>query len=119
MRRRGVRGKRLIKFIQPAADLVAGVRRQPGKLECRDMAAVFQTNDNRFPINPGSSIQRKGKGNLLGLPKRDHGAERKPVLREVSHHPAVGGRKFDVDEAQRAFSKLRSTLGFHGHGNTC
>jgi hypothetical protein len=83
------------------------------------MAAVFQANDNRFPINPGRSIQRKRKRNLLGMPKGYHRAEREAVFREVSHHPAVGRGKLDVDEAQRAFSKLRPALGLHGHGSTC
>jgi hypothetical protein len=83
------------------------------------MAAVVDANDNRFAVNPGGSIQHKGKRNLLGMPKRHHGSEREAMLREVSHHSSIGRREFDVDEAQGAFSKSRSALGLYGHGNTC
>jgi hypothetical protein len=95
------------------------VRRQAGKFERRDVAAVVNAKNNRFPINPSRSIQYKRKRNLFGRTKRHHRAERKPVLRKVAHHAAVGGRKFNVDEAQRAFSKLRAAFGLQGHGNTC
>jgi hypothetical protein len=95
------------------------MRRQAGKFKRRDVAAVVDAKNNRFPINPGGTIQHKGKRNLFGRTKRYHRTEREPVLRKVAHHAAVGGRKFDVDEAQRAFSKLSPALGFQGHGSTC
>jgi hypothetical protein len=82
------------------------------------MAAVVDAKNNRFPVNPGGGIQHKGKRKLLGWAKRYHRAERKAMLGEVAHHPAVGGRKLDVNEAQRAFSKLRAALGLQGHGST-
>jgi hypothetical protein len=100
----------------PAANLIARLGRQAGKLECRNVAAVVNAHDNRFSINSCGTIQRKRKWNLFGLPERQHGTQREPVLREVSHHSAVGGRKFDVDEAQRPFSKLRPAVGLQGHG---
>jgi hypothetical protein len=114
----GLRRNRLIEFILPAANLVARVGRQAGKLECRDMTTVVNAHDNRFSINSGGGIQRKREWNLFGLPERQHGTQRKPMLREVAHHSAVGGRKFHVDEGQRAFSKLRPAVGLQGHGNT-
>jgi hypothetical protein len=79
------------------------------------VSAVVDANDDRFSINSCSSIQRKGEGNLFGLPERYHGTEREAMLREVSHHPSIGGREFDIDEAQRAFSKLRPAVGLQTH----
>jgi hypothetical protein len=56
------------------------VGRQAGKLECRDVAAVVNAHDNRFSINSCATIQRKRKWNLFGLPERQHGTQREPVL---------------------------------------
>jgi len=61
-----LRGNRLIELIQPAANLIARMRRQPGKLERHDMAAVFYPNNYCLSIDPGGSIQRKGEWNLFG-----------------------------------------------------
>jgi hypothetical protein len=97
--RRGLRRNRFVELVQPAANLVAGVRRQAGKLERRNMAAVVEAKNNGFPINPGRRIQRKRERNFFGWPEGHHRSQRKPVLGEIAHHSAVGGRKFDVDEA--------------------
>jgi hypothetical protein len=93
------------------------MRGQSRELQRRDSAAVFQAPDDRFAINPGGSIQCKGKRNFFRRLQGHHRAERKAVLRKVAHHSAVRGRKLDVDKAQRPFSKLRPALGLQSHGS--
>jgi hypothetical protein len=100
-------------------NLVAGMRRQPGKFERGNAAAIIDPDDNRLPINPGRCLQHEGKWNFFGLPKRHHGTQGKSVLRKVAHHSAVGRGKFDINEAQRPFSKLLPAIGFQTHGRTC
>ena len=41
------------------------------------------------------------------------------MLREIPQHAAVGGRKLDVNKAQRTFAVLRAAVGLQGHGNGC
>jgi hypothetical protein len=114
----GFWSKRLVELVQVAANLVTGMRRQPGKLKRGDASAVVDSHDNRFSVNARGNIQDKGKGHLLRVPERHHGAERETMLREVAHHSTVGRRKFHVDEAQRPFSVLRPALGFQSHGSS-
>ena len=82
------------------------------------MAAVFNAQNDRFAVNPGRIFENKGERKLFGCTYRNHRADGKPLLGKVAHHAAVGGRKLDVNEAQRAFSVLRPALGLHSHGNT-
>lgn len=102
--RRGLSRQWRVEFFQPAANLIARVRRQSGKLERGNAPSVRDPNHNRLTINPNAVIKRKGKRNLFGRLERHHGANRKSALGEVAHHSAVRGRKLDVHKTHRAFA---------------
>lgn len=79
------------------------------------MAVVFQPKNDGFPVNTRSGIQRERKWNLFGWFERQHRAERKSMLGEVAHHPAIGGRQLHVDKGQGALAELGSAFGLDGH----